>query len=140
MDELKKLWSLAEPRNRYFITLALNCGMGQKDIADLKMNEVDWERGYVERDRSKTNIRAKHKLCPVALELLKAQRRTGAGPEALVFVGRNGFQMVRCWIEGSRERHSDAIKNAFDRLLKKAGLNGGRGFYCLQKRAWFKTG
>ena len=29
--------------------------------------------------------------------------------------------------------HSDAIKNAFDRLLAKTRLNGGRGFYCLRK-------
>ena len=30
-------------------------------------------------------------------------------------------------------RHCDAIKNAFDRLLAKTRLNGGRGFYCFRK-------
>ncbi len=47
----------------FFISnLALNTGFGQQDISDLRMNEEDWENGYIERERSKTKVKAKHKL------------------------------------------------------------------------------
>lgn len=39
LDELKTLWELANDRLRCWIALALNCGMGQQDITDLKVGE-----------------------------------------------------------------------------------------------------
>jgi predicted transcriptional regulator len=36
-------------------------------------------------------------------------------------------------IENGKFTQSDAVKNAFDRVMKKVGLNGHRGFYCLSK-------
>jgi hypothetical protein len=44
------------PRLRCWMVLGLNCGFGQQDIADLRCNEVDWDNGYIERERSKTKV------------------------------------------------------------------------------------
>ena len=41
-------------RTKLYILLMLNCGMTQKDVADLQKTEVDWDAGYISRKRSKT--------------------------------------------------------------------------------------
>jgi hypothetical protein len=46
---------------------------------------------------------------------------------------RWGLPLIRRRLENGKFHHGDAIKSSFDRLLRKVGLNGGRGFYCLRK-------
>jgi integrase len=133
LDELKTLWDAALRRTRCWMALALNCGMGQKDITDLKVGEIDWAGGYIERTRSKTGVKTKHKLWGKTLDLLAEFRTVGAAPDDRFFLNENGLPLLRRWVEDGVFRHCDAIKNAIDRLLLKTGLNGGRGFYCLRK-------
>jgi integrase len=40
VDELVTLWSYANSHERLFLSLALNCGFGQAEIAQLRMSEV----------------------------------------------------------------------------------------------------
>jgi integrase len=115
------------------MALALNCGMGQKDITDLKVGEIDWAGGYIERTRSKTGVKTKHKLWGKTLELLAEFRTVGAAPDDRFFLNENGLPLLRRRVEDGVFKHCDAIKNAIDRLLLKTGLNGGRGLYCLRK-------
>jgi len=134
MDELKTLWANAVSRTRCFIALALNCGFGQQGISDLRTNEGNWDGGYIERARSKTGVQAKHRLWAATLALLKEHRCRDADADGRVFLGKNGLPLVRRWLEDGRLGHSDAVKNAFDRLPGKTGLQGsGRGFYCLRR-------
>ena len=44
-DEVKNLLTHAEPSLKLYILLMLQTGSTQKDIADLKQSEVDWEQG-----------------------------------------------------------------------------------------------
>ena len=133
-EELKALWANAVSRTRCLIALAINCGMGQQDISDLRTSEICWDGGYIERARSKTGVLAKHKLWSVTLHLMEEHRDRDAEGDDRLFLGKNGLPLVRRWLENSSLKHSDAVKNAFDRLLKKTGLQGsGRGFYCLRK-------
>ena len=53
-DEICSLLKAAPDRTQLYILLMLNCGMTQKDIADLKVDEVDWTTGRIIRKRSKT--------------------------------------------------------------------------------------
>lgn len=134
LDELKKIWSIAPSRTRCFIALALNCGMGQKDISDLKRNEIDLDGGYIERARSKTNIRAKHKLWKVTRELLAEHADLRVAGDKPVFLGENDKELVRRWLVNGRQKISDAVKNAFGRVTRKAGFpSTGHGFYGLRK-------
>ncbi len=133
-NELRLMWGSAVSRSRCFIALALNGSMGQQDISDLRVGEVDWEKGCLKRARSKTGVVARHKLWRVTLKLLKEHRQADAAAEDRVFLGRNGLPLVRRRLVDGRYRHKDAIANAFDRLLKKSGLQQTRkGFYCLRK-------
>ena len=58
------------------LLLMANCGMQQKDISDLRHEEVDWENGRITRKRSKTkdlvNVpEVTYKLWPLTFKLLK---------------------------------------------------------------------
>jgi len=133
MDELKLIWNNAIARLRCWIALALNCGMGQQDISCLKVAEVDWDNGYVVRERSKTKVKTKHKLWATTHELLKAHRPAGGTPDEPMFLTENGLPLVRRIMVDGKFYHSDAVKNAFERVLVKVKLNSHRGFYCLRK-------
>lgn len=54
IDEVKALLSAASERTRLYLLLMMNTGMTQKDISDLHPDEVDWDKGTIERKRSKT--------------------------------------------------------------------------------------
>ena len=148
MDELKTIWELADSRTRCFIALGLNVGMYQKDVSDLLDDHVDWESGYIDRPRCKTKIQAKHKLWPLTLELMKLQRSPQAAPGKRVFLsneyraldgtmkvreGAKPLPLVRRELdERGKFHHSDAVKSAFERVQRKIGINGGRGFSSLR--------
>lgn len=147
LDELKLLWQAADSRARCFLALGLNAGMYQQDISDLLNSQVDWEQGYVDRLRPKTHVRARHKLWATTLELMKKHRCPSAGPDERVFLsniylnqqGRvqvrgsmKPLPLVRRIIRDGKYCHTDTIKNLFDRLLKKVGIDGGRGFSSLR--------
>jgi integrase len=145
LKELGILWKKGVPRHRCFLAMALNCGFGQQDISDLRMDEVDWKNGYIERDRSKTKVRAKHKLWAVTLELMKEHRHAGSSGNDRVFLTQirqkekntgeapKHKPLVRNVIRNGKLTKSDCIKNLFWRLRRKTGINDGRGFYCLRK-------
>jgi integrase len=54
LDYIKTLIQWARPREKLFILLMLNTGYTQKDLADLRHEEVDLEKGIITRKRSKT--------------------------------------------------------------------------------------
>jgi hypothetical protein len=75
-------------RTKLYILLMLNCGMTQKDIADLLPTEVDWDVGRITRRRSKTDKFAnvpevRYLLWPETLRLLR-QERSGTGSERVL--------------------------------------------------------
>jgi integrase len=53
VDEVSLLLEHAVDRTKLFLLLMLNTGMTQKDISDLKPDEVDWIKGRIRRKRSK---------------------------------------------------------------------------------------
>lgn len=133
VEEVRLLWNTADERLRCFIALAVNCGYGAKDISDLKINEVNWETGIIDRDRSKTGIRQRHKLWPVTLDLLMKSKLQKPGPEGRLFKTAEGLPLVHDdFIDGKRKK-SDAVKCLFWRAQRRTGINGKRGFYCLRK-------
>jgi len=54
VEEVKTLLAHAPERTRLFLLLMLNIGATQKDISDLRPDEVDWTKGRIVRKRSKT--------------------------------------------------------------------------------------
>ncbi len=76
--DLANLLIHANDRARLYIMLALNCGMTQQDISDLRHSEVDLKAGTITRRRSKTRGRenvptVKYPLWPETIELLRQE-------------------------------------------------------------------
>ena len=57
IDEIKILLAGAKGRTKLFLLLMLNTGANQRDIAELKPSEVNWETGRIIRKRTKTHKR-----------------------------------------------------------------------------------
>ena len=118
---------LAAPdRTKLYILLMLNCGMTQKDIADLAVTEVNWEEGRIKRKRSKTgdcdNVpTVNYKLWPETLRLLRQEQAKDSS--GLVLLNSNGSPL---WTEqmskDGKYQKTDNVKNAFDRLRKTLGI------------------
>jgi integrase len=120
VEEYRAALAATTPRTEWaklVLLLAANCGFYGKDAADLKDSEVDWDRGYVERKRSKAkNVQSapvvRYKLWPTTLALLK-KYRSGGGR---VLVTNRGTAFVRDEMKGGKVRRANAFRNAMDRI------------------------
>jgi integrase len=125
-EEIQLLLGQASDRTKLYILLMLNCGMTQKDISDLRPDEVDWDLGRITRKRSKTK---KHRNVPEVsyvlwketLALLHEER--SVGDNSRVLLNENGQPL---WQESrgsdGKFRKMDNVRNAFERLRKKTGI------------------
>lgn len=140
-QELERLFAVADVVDSALLLLGLNCGFGNTDIGTLKLCDIDLEAGTVSHPRQKTGVSRNFALWPETVEILKMYLKEHRGQPAnekfaeLVFVGAQGHPM--CWERvdpDGKFRRSDAIKNRFVRLYKKARLDRpyGRGYYSLR--------
>lgn len=125
--EIKVLLKKASDRTRLYILLMLNCGMTQKDIADLEYAEVDWKAGRITRKRSKTRKHQNvpevcYKLWSTTLRLLKQERNKKTNGKILL--NANGTPL---WSDDvtakGKYRKNDNVKSAFQRLKKVTKIN-----------------
>ena len=140
-DELEKLFSAAGVVDTALLLLGLNCGFGNTDIGTLKLCDIDLEAATVSHARPKTGVERNFILWPETVEILKAYIKDHRGKPVnqevagLLFIGKRGnpFCFERIDPDG-KFRRSDAIKNRFIRLYKKAGVQRpyGRGYYAMR--------
>jgi len=101
------------------LMLMINCGFTQKDISDLRPEEIVWEEGRIDRRRSKTKkLKTPYvawKLWQPTLDLLKQYART-TGDHALLT--ESGRTWVRDEIKNGKRSKTDSIKS----LYVNAGL------------------
>ncbi len=123
-DEVKQIITNADGELKLYCLLMLNCGMTQKDIADLRPEEVDWEDGRIIRKRSKTaNIKTvptvNYKLWKATFELLKAY---GQQNGSRVFVNCRGNPLRDLGFKSDTDtklKKNDTIAKALAQLCKK---------------------
>ena len=126
VEEVRNLIENATGQLKLHLLLMVNTGMTQKDIADLKDSEVDWENGRIIRKRSKTEDHedvpvVNYKLWPLTAELL---RRYRSGTE-IVLVTRGGARWA--WeklMEDGKYRTSDNIATNYNHLKKRLKAKG----------------
>ena len=130
-DEIQRLLKHAEVQMRAMIWLGINCAFGNTDVADLRWDDLDLEKGQVSLPRGKTGIRRDLPLWPETISALRGVPRRGP----LVFYTKAGKPWIRL-IEGSR-RPVDRIVEKFTVLLGRAGVDvqKGTGFYTLRRTA-----
>ncbi len=127
IDEIKILLTGAKGRTKLFLLLMLNTGANQRDIAELKPSEVDWETGRIIRKRTKTHKRGNvpvvnYKLWKETFDLLKQFGKRN-GERVLLNEDGNpllsiGFKELDGKIDGTGKR-IDNIKSAYDRLCNR---------------------
>ena len=127
ISEIKSLLSKASQRTKLYILLMLNCGMTQKDIADLIHSEVDWKTKQIVRRRSKTKSHVtvpivRYRLWEETFALLLAERSNGN--EEKVLLNTNGKPLWQETVdESGKYAKIDNIKSAYSRLCKQAATS-----------------
>jgi integrase len=136
-DELGTLWQYAAPRERVFLLLGLNCGFGLREIATLRLHEVDLDKGSIQRKRTEPGVFARWKLWPETVEALRwwmANRPKSESP--YVFLTEKGRPIVERTKGGNPNQ---TIPNAWGRLYRKI-LKDKAGFPRLSFNKLRKTG
>ncbi|XZE53013.1 hypothetical protein SH139x_004725 [Planctomycetaceae bacterium SH139] len=76
VTELRALIYAADPQLRAMVLLAINCGLGNTDCAQLRFGHLELARGWLEYGRPKTGVDRKAKLWPETVDAIGAA--TGA--------------------------------------------------------------
>lgn len=137
------------------VLLAINGGMGNTDLATLKIRELNLAGGFYDSARHKTGVRRRFPLWPETLAGLKeviANRPAATDPanQDLVFITAFGAPFVTATavtkgdvVVGAKGK--DTVGFLFNQLLlglglrqpsprnAKVGLSDGRGFYTLRR-------
>lgn len=136
--ELLRIMDASDSNLKTMVLLAINCGFGQTDIANLPRSAVDLENGWIEYPRPKTAVERRNPLWPetvAALQSIVAQPpnpKTLDENNGLVFVTKHGKRWVE--ISDSEKRAwKDSIGKKFGILLKHLGLQRPRlNFYAIR--------
>ena len=124
--EIATLLQEASERTKLYILLILNTGMLQKDIADLRNDEVDWQAGRITRKRSKTRRfdsvpEVSYLLWPATFDLFKKHAASRQSELALLNERGEPLWTVEISADGKMKKN-DNIRTAFERLKKKTKI------------------
>lgn len=118
-EELKAC--LSECEGQVFgamLWLAINCGVGNTDIAKMNPKELDLKRGWLSNHRRKTGVVRRCKLWPETVEAISKVKADGN----LVF--RTKYH---------NEWRPDAISQRWTKVREKAGVPAeGKNFYAIR--------
>jgi integrase len=125
--EVKLLLDGAAGQHKLHLLLMLNCGMTQKDISDLRKDQLDLRDGAIERRRSKTTRQkntplVRYPLWPMTLRLLKEYLSDDPVYALLTHTGR---RWVRKELrEDGTLKKADNVATLFQHLRRKVGMKG----------------
>lgn len=133
-------WAEYYPLKLYLLLMA-NCGMTQKDIADLLVSQVDFKDGIIRRKRSKKQKRfegnvptVQYKLWPLTVKLLRTYRSTGS---ARVLVNREGGLLNGTTLNpdaASRKASKvDFIADAYNDWVEQKDVKGAKSLKAIRK-------
>jgi integrase len=127
--ELRRIIKAATQPMKAMIWLAINCGLGNNDVALLPTSALNLETGWLTYPRPKTGIMRKCWLWPETAQAIRewlAKRPEANKPEdaGLVFITAKGGS----W---AKETTDNPISKETRKLLDRLGING-RNFYTLR--------
>jgi integrase len=143
-EHLRRILDRAKQPMRAMVLLALNCGLGNTDIAALPRYALDLEGGWLDYPRPKTGIDRRCPLWPDTVAAIREALDKRPAPknphdDRLVFITRTGKPWIRITPRDDGEaRVFDAVTLEFRKLLFAVGAKRDRvGFYAL--RHTFRT-
>lgn len=136
-DEIRRILEAAKGIHRLIFLIMLNTGGTQKDVADLRIDEVDLDSGRIARRRSKT-MKTKasrfvsYKLWPETIALLREHINTEG---ELALTTHSGQPWVWDDTVDGKFTKSDNVASIFSNLKAKIGLKGKNKSLRLFRRA-----
>jgi integrase len=129
--QINLLLKHASVQMKAMIWLALNCGFGCTDCAQLAWRNLDLKKGRVNLPRGKTGVTRDLVLWPETIEAIESVSHKGE----CVFYTRRGNPWVGPADKTGRNR--DTVSSEFSKLMQKAGIQTekGAGFYTLRRTA-----
>jgi integrase len=126
VEEVRKVYATADEKMRLYMLLALNCGMTQIDISQLRPADINWQKATLSRKRGKTQKFESvpfvvYALWPETLSLLKKFKSVDS--ERLLHAPIGGPLKVEIERDGKISKN-DYIGLKIRRLLKKIDLPG----------------
>lgn len=126
VEQVGNVYKAASEPMRLYILLALNCGMTQIDISELRPSDINWQKGTLSRKRGKTQKFESvpvviYALWPETLHLLKKLRSDD--PERLL-LGPGGGPLKTEIERDGKIAKNDYIGQKFSRLMKKLNVSG----------------
>ncbi len=120
-DEIKILLDNATERTQLYILLALNCGFTQIDIAELHPDQVDWTKGRITRQRTKTegNENVPEVCYPLWTRTCELLKRYGKRMGERVLTNDEGKPLKVERLQGTDHKKIDNVATAYNRLLVK---------------------
>lgn len=141
-DELQRIIKASDPWMRAMVLLGINGGLGNTDVANSPQAAIDFEGGWLDYPRPKTEIRRRIPLWPETLSALR--KAIDSRPKAkshrdsdLCFLTVQGNRWVRTRPSKSKPQQFvtvNTVSGRFGRLLRKLGITGRKrlGFYTLR--------
>lgn len=141
-DEINALLTKAGIQLKAMIYLAVNCGMGNTDLAELNWRHIDLDAGILDYPRPKTGVERRATLWPQTVKALKAVKEFALSPVLggprkglphyqpsnpdnadAVFLTHDQQRFVR----HNGEYIRDCLSEAFAKILKKTTVKDEKG-------------
>jgi integrase len=125
LPQLKAVLRECTPRETAMVWMAIGCGFGQRDLAAVRVGQVD-KTSYDLR-RGKTGVERYGDTPPMVWNVVQAYlKRTKRSPGELMFITVKGMPVVH--------EHADSVHLWWSKLVKRLGqqCEGMGGFYTLR--------
>jgi integrase len=134
---------------RAMILLAINCGFGNADVADLPLSVCDLANGWIDFPRPKTGVERRCPLWPetvAALQKALDDRRElkAKVDRGFLFITAHGNRWAREQVTWKTEGETKTIDKVtplnavgleFGKVLKRLGINGRKALGFVSKRS-----
>ncbi len=128
VEEVKAHLANATDRTRLYLLMMLNCGMYPQDISSLTQDEVDWERGRINRKRTKTRNRSENVPRVDYLlwrETFALLRKCRSNHPTLVLLNDNGKPLLtEQESKNGKLSRNQNVQFAYRRLQEKMKVKG----------------
>ena len=128
--EIRSMIDAASVQLKAMLLLGINAALGNSDIGNLRLDDLNLETGWLDYPRPKTGVARRAWLWPETVSAVKAALAERPEPKddtdtRLVFITKYGYS----W---SKDIADSPITKELRKLLNKKEINGHRNFYTLR--------